>query len=278
MRIHHLNCTTIRPLGGALLLGREGARTLGHAMVCHCLVVETPAHGLVLIDSGFGLADVRDPRGRLGAPYLRVVRPELDEAATALRQIEALGFARADVRHVILTHMDVDHAGGLSDFPAAAVHVYRRELDAALAPRSLQDRARYRACQWAHGARFRAYDEPGEPWFGFSAVRALDGLPPELLIVPLTGHSHGHAAVAVDTGAGWLLHCGDGYFHRDEMRAGRPSCPPGLRLFQALVQADGGARADNQRRLRRLVRDHGDEVRVFSAHDAVEWEQLAGSA
>lgn len=268
----------MRPLGGPLILGRHGARTLGCAMVCHCLVVETAADGLVLIDSGFGLGDVHDPRGRLGAAYLGLVRPELSESMTALRQLEALGYRRDDVRHVILTHMDADHAGGLSDFPAATVHVYQRELDVALTPRTLHDRARYRPSHWAHRPRFRGYDERGEAWFGFRAVRDLEGLPPEVLLVPLTGHSHGHAAVAVDTGAGWLLHCGDGYFHRDEMRVGRSACPAGLRAFQAIVQADGGARVANQDRLRALVRERGDDVRVFSAHDAVEWEELAGLA
>ena len=37
----------------------------------------------------------------------------------------------------------------------------------------------------------------GEPWMGFDAVRDLDGLPPEILLVPLAGHTWGHSGVAV---------------------------------------------------------------------------------
>lgn len=45
-------------------------------------------------------------------------------------------------------------------------------------------------------------------------MRRLTGLPPEILALPLPGHSRGHAAIAVDTGHGWLVHAGDAYFHR----------------------------------------------------------------
>ncbi|MFD0510570.1 MBL fold metallo-hydrolase [Streptomyces aureus] len=30
-----------------------------------------------------------------------------------------LGYAVDDVRHIVLTHLDLDHAGGLPDFPRA---------------------------------------------------------------------------------------------------------------------------------------------------------------
>jgi glyoxylase-like metal-dependent hydrolase (beta-lactamase superfamily II) len=37
---------------------------------------------------------------------------------TAVRQIERLG-SPADVRHILPTHLDFDHAGGLEDLPGA---------------------------------------------------------------------------------------------------------------------------------------------------------------
>jgi glyoxylase-like metal-dependent hydrolase (beta-lactamase superfamily II) len=69
----------------------------------------------------------------------------------------------------------------------------------------------------------------------------------EILLVPLAGHTHGHAGVAVPDGTGWLLHCGDAYFHHDEVTT-PPRCPSGLRAFQNLVQADGKLRRQNQER------------------------------
>jgi glyoxylase-like metal-dependent hydrolase (beta-lactamase superfamily II) len=88
----------------------------------------------------------------------------------------------------------------------------------------------------------------------------------------MLGHSRGHSAVAVNTGDGWLLHCGDAYFHRDEVAA-PPSCPPLLGLFEAVMATDNAARRSNQERLRELAADHGDEVTLLCAHDPRELER-----
>ena len=58
MRIHHLNCGLMEPLGGAMFDGVSGGATA--KLACHCLLVETD-QGLVLVDTGFGLQDVRQP-------------------------------------------------------------------------------------------------------------------------------------------------------------------------------------------------------------------------
>ena len=58
-------------------------------------------------------------------------------------------------------------------------------------------------------------------------------------------------------------------FH-DETDPVRPRSTPGLALFQNLMQVDGTARKDNQRRLRELRTSHSDEVEIFSAHDHAE--------
>ena len=74
-----------------------------------------------------------------------------------------------------------------------------------------------------------------------------------MLLVPLAGHSRGHTGVAIRTGEGWLLHCGDAYFHHGEI-ATPPSCPPGLRFFQNLnTPTDDQRPQANQERLRELA-------------------------
>jgi glyoxylase-like metal-dependent hydrolase (beta-lactamase superfamily II) len=264
------------PYGGRLISG-QGNLTGAARMVCHCLLIETE-QGLVLVDSGLGRADVEDAKQRLGAEFCALVRPLLDPAETAARQIEALGFSVDDVTHVVLTHLDLDHAGGIGDFPSAAVHVLRAEHAAAESPATRLERRRYRPLHWGHGARWVLHEPQGEPWFGFASVRDLPGLPPEILMIPLIGHSRGHAGVAVDTGSGYLLHAGDAYFHHSEMDRDRRRCPPLLDLFQRIVEVDSELRAANQRRLRQLVRESPDEVRVFCAHDPAELEQARDAA
>lgn len=268
MRIHHLNCATMQPPSRRLINGTGTLFERGE-LICHVLLIET-GDGLVLVDSGFGLDDIRQPGRRIGRQMVGLARPRLDERETAIRQVEARGFRADDVRHIVLTHLDLDHAGGLSDFPSASVHVHAREHEAAMAPITRVERNRYRRAQFAHGPRWVLHQESGERWHGFDCVRQLDGLPPEILLVPLHGHTRGHAGVAIDTGSGWLLHAGDAYFHRGEVVAPSRRCPPGLDLFQRIIQVDARARLDNQARLRALHRQQAPGIRIFSAHDPVE--------
>ena len=278
MRIHHLNCGTDCPVGGALFDGRS--RGLYGHIVCHCLLIETN-EGLVLVDTGYGLKDVRHPHTEPSPRITRFMRGLLNirfrEEETAIRQVEALGFRASDVRHILLTHLDFDHAGGLEDFPNATVHVMDAEFSAASGPRrGFVTRNRYRPRQFDEVRQWRRYAGPaGEPWFGFGAVRALEGLPPEILMVPLPGHTWGHAGIAVDTGNGWLLHAGDAYFYRGEVRQEKRECPLASRAYQTMMEVDRKQRLANQARLRRLSLDAADSVRVFCAHDVVEFEQNA---
>lgn len=157
------------------------------------------------------------------------------------------------MRHIILTHLDLDHAGGLSDFPAAQVHLLEEEYAAAIIPKSFTDRYRYRTSQWQHSPNCVRYQVQGENWFGFECVRQMHGLPPEILLVPLRGHTRGHTGVAVSTQDGWLLHAGDAYYYRGEIDSNKPYCPFDLTLVQRLGAVDNWMRQRNQERLRQLV-------------------------
>lgn len=264
MRIHHLNCGTLCPNGARLVNGEGGLFAPGR-IVCHCLLIEAD-DGLVLVDTGFGVEDTRNPR-QLGAAFA-LMRPRAEIGETAIKQIEALGFAAADVRQIVTTHLDPDHSGGLPDFPQAEVHVFSDELDAALNP-GWRDRPRYRRAHWKHGPRWVRHRVEGDEWFGFAGVRILPNLGADVLMVPLVGHTLGHTGIAIERDGGWLLHAGDAYFHHGEV-ATPPHCPPGLRLFQSLNNADARRRRDNQERLRELSSRHGDEVQLVCSHDPRE--------
>ena len=243
---------------------------------CHCLLIETEA-GLVLCDTGFGLKDVSDPKSRLSKFFLALVSPEWREEMTARRQIERLGFDAADVRHIVLTHLDFDHAGGLDDFPNATVHMLALERDAAARQSTWLDRQRFRPQQWSSSARWKVYyADEGEHWMGLECTQQLDGLPPEIALVPLTGHTHGHAGIGVRSEGRWLLHAGDAYFYNGEMDLHHPHCTPGLRMYQWMMDKNRRDRVTNQQRLRQLRADQPGKVEIFCSHDVVEFERLAG--
>jgi glyoxylase-like metal-dependent hydrolase (beta-lactamase superfamily II) len=269
--IRHLNCATMSPapsMGGRLAPAR---------LVAHALLVEGD-QGLTLVDTGFGTADLAERR--MGKPFIRVAGPALDPAETAVAQVRAAGHDPADVTDIVLTHLDLDHAGGLGDFPQARVHVFADELAAARARASLGEKNRYLPAQWAHGPRWIEHAVAGEEWMGLQAVKILSD---DVLLIPLLGHTRGHCGVAVRRpSGGWFLHAGDTYFFHKELDT-PPSCPPGLSIFQRLVQMDKRSRLTNAERVRGLARERGPEagapaeetVTVFCAHDAVEFDALA---
>jgi glyoxylase-like metal-dependent hydrolase (beta-lactamase superfamily II) len=251
------------------------AGALRARITSHCLLLEL-ASSLVLVDTGYGLSDVAAPRSRISPFFLALMKPELREEMTAVRQIESLGFDRRDVWHVVLSHLDFDHAGGLDDFPEATVHLLTCERDAALAQKTMLDRMRYRPAQWGSRDRWRSYPaSQGDPWFGFDAVRGLDGIDGDVLLVPLIGHTLGHAGVAIRDAERWLLYAADAYFFHAEMSLDDPRCTPGLTLYQTMMEKDRPQRLTNQQRLRQLKAEQGAGVELFCAHDRVEFERMA---
>ncbi len=275
MRIHHLNCGSLRPRGGRLFGGAGGPLSPA-PMCCHCLLIEGDDR-LILVDAGLGVEDVNEPRG-LGFLFNAMVRPRLDVAETALRQVADLGFRPSDVRHIVPTHLDLDHAGGICDFPDAAVHVFAAELRAASHRSTLTERSRYRAVQIAGVKKWMPVEEDGESWFGFSAVRAIPGTRDEVLLVPLPGHSRGRCGVAVRRADDWLLHCGDAYFHHSEVEPDGDAAPKGLRWLESRVEFDGAQRRANQARLRELARLVAGEVELICSHDPAEFAAMRSAA
>jgi len=272
MRIHHLNCGSHCPIGGRFY---DSTATGLSANICtHCLLIELK-DSLLLVDTGYGLQDVRNaPQRRLSRLWPLVLNPRLREQDTAIRQVEALGYSARDVRNIVLTHLDFDHAGGLEDFPGAKVHLLATERDAAQRlPRSFVGNQRYRPLQWDAVRDWRGYLPDGEGWFGFEAVRQLEGLPPEILLIPLRGHTLGHAGVAVSTSGGWLLNAGDAYLHHTELGA-KGGMPPGLALYERIMTTDLPAARHNLQRLRELKDAHGSQIDIFCSHDTGELTAL----
>ena len=242
-------------------------------LVCHVLLVES-GDGLVLVDSGFGLRDVADTSKRLG-PSRLLIRPVLDPDETAIAQVRALGFDPAEVRDIVLTHFDADHVGGLADFPAARVHLTTDEAEAALHPRTRIEKSRYLpACRDHDPVLVRHDASDTESWRGFpGAVEIVDGV----VLVPLPGHTRGHAAVAVEAGNRWILHAGDAFYLRRQLDH-RGRVPRGIGTMERTVAHDWSKVRANHRRLAEVLAADDPTLLLVNAHDPELLERARATA
>lgn len=251
MKVHHLNCGSMHPWGAGQL-------------VCHVLLVETD-NGLVLVDTGYGSGDC-DNRGSRTGPTRHLFRPSFDPDETAVRQVERLGFRREDVRHIVVTHFDMDHIGGISDFPDAEIHCTAAEVLGATRSPTRAERLRFRPAQWAHGPKIVEHDPDGEKWRGFAAAKELTEVSPGIVLISLPGHTRGHACVAVDAGDRWLLHCGDAFYKLGTLD-GHSHVPRALALFEQVAAFDRKRVRDNHERLIELYGRGDPDLFLFCAHD-----------
>ncbi len=110
--------------------------------------------------------------------------------------LEGAGYRVEDVGDVVLSHMMVDHAGGLRTLaPDTTVWVQRAEWE-------------YATGGHADAQAYRAADLDGIAL----GVRLLDGpaeLWPGVRVVPTPGHCPGHQSLAVLVGESWIVLAAD---------------------------------------------------------------------
>ncbi len=247
--LHHLDGGTLFPPGGRL------ANDAGR-LVCHVVAFDFDG-GVGLIDTGVGAAARLDPRSRLG-PIAPLLKPDRDPETTVARQLERLGVG--PVTDILITHLDIDHASALDEFPDARVHLHRRELDAALKP-ALRERTRYLSANWAHGPDWAPFDAVDDDWFGFEAVTLLGGA---VKALPLPGHSRGHTGYAVRDGDRWFLHAGDAFYHAGVITPGARQSRY-MQVFERGAAALPKLTASNHARLTEVAQR--DDVTVVCTHE-----------
>ncbi len=172
-----------------------------------------------------------------------------------------------DVKHILITHLDPDHTGGLSDFPDARVHILYSELKSAMEPANYRERVRYRRCRLAHGPRWITHHKVStKPWFELDCIRDINPSLSDFVLIPLDGHTRGHCGVAIRTGSGWLLHAGDACHHEGEL----------LHLLHLVSNLDRTSAARTILCLCQTIERHADEITVCCSHDPEEYERFSG--
>ncbi|MEM6892120.1 MAG: MBL fold metallo-hydrolase [Bacteroidota bacterium] len=245
--VHHLNCVKIEsPLGSA---------------IGHCLLLKEN-ETLVLIDAGIGLSECREPKKYLGKELIEVTGFVFDEALTAQHQIKALELDPSNVKHIICSHLDPDHIGGLADFPKATVHVSHEEYTS-----FASGHERYLPQQLAHQPKLQLYESNDANWFGLPARKLALELETEIYFIPLFGHTIGHCGVALKVNDKWIFYAGDAYYLRAELHDKNHP----VDQLATIRAVDNTMRLKSLETVRLLLEQHGAEMEYFGYHDPTEF-------
>lgn len=184
---------------------------------------------------------------------MMALRSPRDINETSIKQVQRLGYQPTDVGHIVMTHLHLDHAGGLSDFPHARVHVYQPEYEHIV---SEGRRFGYLQEHWAHEPDWVPHELSGEKWYDFDGIR-LEGFEPEIWLVPFIGHTPGHSAVIIRKGDGWVMHGGD-------------AVPFNMAVDDIPDWISGLVIGPHVPRIREFIKAH-PEIEVVGAHMALDF-------
>jgi glyoxylase-like metal-dependent hydrolase (beta-lactamase superfamily II) len=262
VRAHPLLCGTARwaeawphredgPLAAARALGVGSPQV---TIPLPAFLIEHPTEGPMLIDTGLD-ASIAHGRtrnmGRLTAETsARSFRLEPEWAAP--ERLRARGVDPDDVKLIVMTHLHLDHASGMRQFPDATFAISRAEWEAA-----------HGSMPMLHGYVPSHYEGVTTRLleFGDEPIDLLGDGSVRLIFTP--GHTHGHMSVLLRTAAGEVLVAGDAVYTRHALATGhRPYKMEDPKLFSRSLEA-----------IQSYAGDHPDCL-VIPGHDMDAWNDL----
>lgn len=213
-------------------------------------LIEHP-QGYVLYDTGNAYEVIKSKEEHWGN-VLDAYDPVMTEDEWVVNAIQKVGVNTEDIKYVILSHLHLDHAGGVGHFPNAKYIVQREELNFAYVPDFYMKDAYIR----------KDFDKPVD-WYILEGWRDDkfdlfgDG---KIKIYFTPGHTPGHQSVLLELdNTGKLLLAADSCYTTENLDE---DVLPGL-------VADPKATVNTIKKFR-LMRDQG--VKIITGHDPVAWE------
>jgi glyoxylase-like metal-dependent hydrolase (beta-lactamase superfamily II) len=226
-------------------------------------LLEHPGAGPLLIDTGLHASVAVKPLesfGRVGTLAFRDLQMDPGQALPA--QLRERGIEPSQIGTVVMTHLHVDHASGISEFPDATFVVSGAEWEAATTQGQLHG---YFKRQFDHAFDYRLLDfEDGEAasFSGFARSFDLFG-DGSVRVVYTPGHTLGHLSVVVRTGGGEVLVAGDAiYLRRNLDDSHLPHRTEDDHLYRRSL-----------REMRQYVQETPDAL-VIPGHDWEAWQEL----
>jgi len=209
-------------------------------------LIQTDDGSNILVDTGFGPQMVEMSR-RPDHQGARVTENDL-----VVNQLALLGVRPKNVRYLIATHFDGDHAGCLATFPDAEVVVQRRHYDVAKA---------------GHPRFANTRDQWGDPRLRYRLVDGDAELLPGVELIETSGHVPGHQSVLVR-----LRNTGPVLLAIDAMSHALGDHTPENRPMTQYDLEESGTRASTRKLVDLAAREK--VALIVYGHDPDEWKKL----
>jgi glyoxylase-like metal-dependent hydrolase (beta-lactamase superfamily II) len=226
-------------------------------------LVEHPGAGRILIDTGFHPSVAVKPQenlGRLALFTFKDLQMKPEQALPA--QLRARGIEPSEVKVVLMTHLHLDHASAISEFPGATFVVSAAEWAAATTKGQFHG---YGKRQFDHGFDYRLIDFEGAGAESFSGfARSFDVFGDgSVRAVYTPGHTLGHMSIVLRTARGEVLVASDAIYMRRTLEDSHlPYRVADEHLFRRSL-----------REIRQYATETPDAL-IIPGHDWDAWQQL----
>ncbi|MEX0620714.1 MAG: N-acyl homoserine lactonase family protein [Solirubrobacterales bacterium] len=209
-------------------------------------LIRHPKAGNILIDTGLHPSIASDPSENLGRLGAWMCQPEQEAGMDVPARLRERGIGPSAIRLVLLTHLHLDHASAIADFPESTFIVSEPEWKEATSGLLPILRA-YRRQQYDYAFDFRTVNFDGANVSSYSSFgRTLDLFGDgSVRLASTPGHTAGHMSVIVRLRNSDLVIAGDALFREEQLRP----------------EADSPGRMQDSHNYRRSLQ----EIRLFHA-------------
>jgi N-acyl homoserine lactone hydrolase len=251
------------PFETVRMIGIGTPRSRWARVPCPAFLIRHPTAGPFLVDTGLHPSVAAKPVANLGRLVTSYTRPLLDPEEALPAQLRARGVDSREIRLVVMTHLHVDHASGMAEFPRATFIVTEREWHAATTdPRPLMRGYRPAHYDYVFDYRALAYDQGVTSYSTFGRTFDLFG-DGSVRLAYTPGHTAGHQAVICRLAERDLVIAGDAIYTLGQLEsAPLPPRPVDPHTFRRSLQE-----------LRLFHRQYPQAV-IIPSHDSELWARI----
>lgn len=158
-------------------------------------LIRHPSAGAILVDTGLHPSIATDGKENFGGLATRIANPDLATGEDVPAQLRKRGLDPSEIPVVVMTHLHLDHASAISEFPNSTIVVSETEWHSAATDSPLLNGYRRRHFDYAFDYRTVDFDRGGiDSYASFGRCFDLFG-DGSIRLAYTPGHSAGHMSV-----------------------------------------------------------------------------------